>query len=95
MADYTLASGIFNVMADCAAGTWHDHIADCLSDMRAYSRLGFAVNFIAHHAPDVLGLYRAPDGMWQSHCTAMKGATVETVTGYGLREFTLLVRLTP
>jgi hypothetical protein len=33
--------------------------------------------------------------MWQSHCTAMKGATVETVTGYGLREFTLLVRLTP
>ena len=92
MADYTLASGIFNVMADCAAETWHTHIADCLSDMGAHSRLGFAVNFIAHHAPDVPGLYRAPDGMWQAHCAAIKEATVETVIGYGLREFTLLVR---
>jgi hypothetical protein len=30
--------------------------------------------------------------MWQAHCAAIKEATVETVTGYGLREFTLLVR---
>jgi hypothetical protein len=63
--------------------------------MHAHSRLGFAVNFLAplsEGVPDIPQLYRVQQHTWADYCTKNLGADVEVLSGYGMREFTLLVR---
>jgi SAM-dependent methyltransferase len=94
LADYSVASGIFNVKLDQPVDRWECFIAETLSQMRATSRIGFAVNFMSPLPPRATGtpnLYRTPPEPWVRHCSA-HAASVEVVTGYGMREFTLLVR---
>src|SRR5262245_47788518 len=50
-ADYSVASGIFNVKLDHPLDRWERFIAKTLTEMRAVSRRGFAVNFMAPLAP--------------------------------------------
>ncbi|QDL36184.1 class I SAM-dependent methyltransferase [Rhodoferax sediminis] len=94
-ADYSLASGIFNVRLDQSAARWTRFIASTLERLHATSRRGFAVNFMAPLPRGVTGtseLYRAPLGLWRRYCEQTLGAKVEVITGYGMREYTLLVR---
>ena len=94
-ADYSLASGIFNVRLDPSAARWTRFIATTLEQLHATSRRGFAVNFLAPLPRGITGtpaLYRAPPGLWRRYCEQTLGAEVEVLTGYGMREFTLLVR---
>ena len=95
MADYAVASGIFNVKLAQPTALWEQMIAQMLDDMHATSERGFAVNFLApmpDGTPHVPELYCAPPEVWRSYCQKVLGAQVEVVTGYGLREYTLLVR---
>lgn len=95
VADYSVASGIFNVKLDASAARWRRFVAATLDAMHAGSRRGFAVNFIAplpRGAAGHSGLYRTPPGTWRRYCEQRLGARVEVVQGYGLREYTLLVR---
>jgi SAM-dependent methyltransferase len=95
VADYSIASGIFNVKLDQPLDRWEHFVAKTLTDMQATSRRGFAVNF---KAPQVAGrfcesgLYRTSPKQWARYCAQVLGSSVEVTTGYGLREFTLLVR---
>ncbi|MDP2323052.1 MAG: class I SAM-dependent methyltransferase, partial [Gammaproteobacteria bacterium] len=94
MADYCVASGVFNVKLDCSLPDWRRMIRSTLEDMAANSRLGFAVNFMHAKrarvlAPQLYATYATP---WVHFCTQELGMTVEPVAGYGLAEFTLLVR---
>jgi SAM-dependent methyltransferase len=95
IADYTIASGIFNVKLDQSIDRWEHFIAKTLDDMHAHSRHGFAINFIgpcsAADAPRP-ELYRTPPEPWIHYCEQEFGLRVEAITTYGLREFTLLVR---
>ncbi len=94
LADYTVASGVMNVMLDHPRALWESFVADTLRRMRASSRLGFAVNFMAE-LPDGVeasGLYRTDPAPWVAFCRQALGCTAELVDGYGMREFTLLVR---
>jgi SAM-dependent methyltransferase len=94
-ADYSIASGIFNVKLDQPIDLWERFIAATLQQLRATSRLGFAVNFIAVEAPGQAvrpGLYRVSPAPWIAFCETALGSAVELLEGYGLREFTLLVR---
>jgi hypothetical protein len=89
-----VASGVMNVMLDHPRALWEEFIADTLRRMHASSRRGFAVNFMAEK-PDgtaTEGLYRTDPSRWTLFCQQTLGCAVEIVDGYGMREFTLLVR---
>ncbi len=63
--------------------------------MKRASSIGLAVNFLAPLPPGQAGpaeLYRAEPEPWVRFCEQSLGARVELLQGYGLREFSLLVR---
>jgi SAM-dependent methyltransferase len=94
-ADYSVASGIFNVKLDQSLQRWETFIATTLADMRATARRGFAVNFMAPlppNEPTQVELYRTAPEPWVRYCEHTLGSSVDLLAGYGLREFTLLVR---
>lgn len=97
MADYSVASGVMNVSLGHAREVWETFVASILRDMRRTSRRGFGINFIAAagttaagDTPD--GLYRTTPQRWIDFCEGELGCSVETIDGYGMREFTLLIR---
>jgi len=94
IADYSVASGVMNVMLDHPRVLWEEFVADTLRRMRASSRRGFAVNFMAEKADGAMteGLYRVDPSRWTLFCQQALGCVVEVVGGYGMREYTLLVR---
>jgi SAM-dependent methyltransferase len=95
IADYSVASGIFNVKLDQPIDRWERFIARTLSDMKECSRYGFAVNFKVHCPPSDAPrseLYHTLAEPWICYCKWELGLSVELVTAYGLREFTLLAR---
>lgn len=98
VADYTVASGIFNVRLDLDDSAWTALIESTLADMHAHSRLGFAVNFL-RSLPGIDGavpeLYRAHPSRWRAHCEDVLGVQVDVIDQYGMREFTLLARQLP
>ena len=95
LADYSVASGTLNVRLGRPVAEWEAYLEAILTDLDASSRIGFAVNFMLPHdeAPAEAGLYRTAPERWTSFCERF--GRVELITGYGLREFTLLVRKKP
>ena len=98
LADYSLASGIFNVKLACPLPEWEALVAGTLDNLKRHSRLGYAVNFIAPPAPAAgqaspPELYRPAAERWLDHIAdTQAGAEVTLLRGYGLPEYTLLVR---
>ena len=95
IADYSVASGIFNVRLNQPLDAWESTIAATLDQMAITSRRGFAVNFIAAPPagkPVQPGLYATTPERWAHYCGQHGAADIELVQGYGLSEFTLLVR---
>ena len=92
-ADYSIASGVFNVRLDHSAQLWTAHIRIMLTDLHRSSRKGFAVNFMLPAAvTGVPELYGSLPDPWVAYCETVLGRPVELVQGYGLPEYTLLVR---
>jgi SAM-dependent methyltransferase len=93
VADYSIASGVFNVRLDHGTQLWTAHIEAMLMDLHLSSRRGFGVNFML---PEAAGrtpeLYGSQPGPWVAYCEAVLGRSVEVVQGYGMAEYTLLVR---
>ncbi|AWM03253.1 class I SAM-dependent methyltransferase [Bradyrhizobium amphicarpaeae] len=93
-ADYAVASGIFNVAREQTRQDWEHFIAASLDDLHRTTTRGFAVNFMKR-APGTAGregLYTTDTASWARHCAARFNATAEVRDGYGLMEFTLIVR---
>jgi SAM-dependent methyltransferase len=102
VADYSLASGIMNISCGHSRADWESYVATTLREMRRTSRAGFAVNFITEAArPDIpddpaaTKLYRTAAKPWVRFCERELGCAVQTLDGYGMKEFTLLVRCPP
>jgi SAM-dependent methyltransferase len=93
-ADYSVASGVFNVRLGWPVAAWEAYVKSILSDLHANSRIGFSVNFMSPQDDPASGenLYRVPPERWSEFCTDELGCEVERISGYGLPEFTLLVR---
>jgi SAM-dependent methyltransferase len=93
-ADYAVASGIFNVAQDQPQHDWEQFIAASLDDLHRTTRRGFAVNFMKRPegAPARRGLYTTDTASWARYCASRFDATAEVRDGYGLMEFTLVVR---
>ena len=95
VADYSVASGIFNVKLAQPIAVWEAFVAETLTEMHTASSVGSAVNFMAPASPDepaVPELYRVQPVRWIDFCERQLGASVELIDDYGLGEFTLLVR---
>jgi SAM-dependent methyltransferase len=94
IADYSVASGIFNVKLRTPVARWERFIAATLSDMHATSRRGFGVNFRAREkgSAERPELYHTDAATWSRFCKEQFRAAVEVREDYELREFTLLVR---
>jgi SAM-dependent methyltransferase len=94
-ADYSVASGIFNVRLDVPLVLWESFVRQTLRELFASSRYGLAVNFME---PVTAGLrsppelYRPGAQRWVDYLENELGLRVEPVRGYGLREVTLLAR---
>jgi SAM-dependent methyltransferase len=95
VADYSVASGIFNVKLDQPIDAWERYVGDTLRGLLDASRLGFAVNFLlppAPGAPAVPQLYCTLPEPWLVFCRDTLGAQAALAPDYAMREFTLLVR---
>jgi SAM-dependent methyltransferase len=95
LADYSIASGLFNVRLHHADTDWEPWVAHTLHGLHTASRIGFSVNFLLPAQPGEVSpqaLYRPAIDQWKRFCEDDLQSTVEMVTGYGMREYTLLVR---
>jgi SAM-dependent methyltransferase len=95
-ADFTVASGIFNVRLGTNNERWHEHVLDTLDRIRALSRHGFAFNMLTSHSdPDRMrpDLYYADPAYVLDHCIGRFGRRVAVLHDYELYEFTVHVRL--
>ena len=97
-ADYTLASGIFNVRLDVPAAAWEAYVRDTLDSIAGWSVRGFAFNLLTQHADaDRMrgDLYYGDPGAWLNYCLQRFSRHAALLHDYGLFEFTLVVRTTP
>lgn len=93
-ADYVVASGIFNVRQDVADAAWLDYILGCIGKMAEAGREGFAFNCLTSYSDrDRMRdyLYYADPRVLFDHCMRIS-RHVTLLHGYGLYEFTILVR---
>src|SRR3954453_22740055 len=83
IADYAVASGIFNVAQDEPRPDWERFIAASLDDLHRTTRRGFAVNFMKQPAgtPARRGLYTTDIASWARYCTARFDAIAEVHDG--------------
>jgi SAM-dependent methyltransferase len=93
VADYCVASGIFNVKLGHDRTTWERFVAQTIAEMYDRCRHGVAVNFLRDDAAldDVAEHYRCTPDPWIARGRSL-GASVELRDGYGMPEFTLLLR---
>jgi SAM-dependent methyltransferase len=96
VADYTVASGIFNVRQRSDAAAWEDYVLRTIQDMVAVSRRGVAFNALsAHSDPEFMrgDLHYADPAALVDHCLRRYSRNVVLDHDYDLYEFTLIVRL--
>jgi SAM-dependent methyltransferase len=96
VADYTLASGIFNVRLESGTEAWRRYLLDTVDRMAALSRRGIAFNALtAHSDPDRMrpDLYYADPAELLDHFLRNHSRDVAIRHDYPLYEFTVLVRL--
>lgn len=96
VADYTVASGIFNVRLDADEDAWRRYMFATIQAMADRSRLGFAFNALSSYA-DATRMkpylhYSDPLAVFD-HCKRHVSWAVTLLHDYPLFEFTILVRL--
>ena len=98
VADYCLASGIFNVRLGRSDADWLDYLQDTLDVLDRTSRLGFAFNCLTSYSDEGKKrdyLYYADPCRLFDLCKRRYSRQVALLHDYGLYEFTILVRKMP
>lgn len=96
-ADYSVASGIFNVRQGCSDSDWLSFILETLDMMNTFSTKGFAFNCLTSYSDAEFMrdyLYYADPGFIFDHCKKNYSRNVALLHDYDLYEFTILVRKT-
>lgn len=94
-ADYTVASGVFNVKLDVDDESWRDYVLATLAQIAAVSRLAFAFNMLTSYSDaDRMrqDLYYGDPTFFFDHCKTEYSRNVALLHDYDLYEFTLIVR---
>jgi SAM-dependent methyltransferase len=95
-ADYSVASGIFNVRLDFSDREWSAYVDDTVAQLARASGKGFAFNMLTSYSdvdrqrPDLF--YADPRTMFDT-CKTRYSRDVALLHDYGLWEFTIIVRL--
>ncbi len=95
VADFAVASGIFNVRLAVPDAEWRAHLLATLDGLDACSRRGFAFNCLTSYSdPERMraDLYYADPLPLFDHCKRRYSRQVALLHDYGLYEFTLIVR---
>ena len=94
-ADYTVASGIFNVRLDVPDGQWREYVLRTLDKLAELSSGAFAFNMLTTYSepkkmrPDLY--YGDPRELF-NHCIRRYSRQVALLHDYELWEFTIIVR---
>ncbi|MFW7343417.1 class I SAM-dependent methyltransferase [Pollutimonas sp. H1-120] len=95
VADYGVASGIFNVRLQHSADAWLTYIKNALQILDSTSRKGFAFNCLTKYSDKEKmrdHLYYADPCFLFDYCKSHFSRNVALLHDYDLYEFTLLVR---
>lgn len=95
IADYSVASGIFNVRLDRKDDEWLDHLQGTLDLLDRTSRLGFSFNCLTSYSDENKKrdyLYYADPCRLFDLCKRRYSRDVALLHDYGMYEFTILVR---
>jgi SAM-dependent methyltransferase len=95
-ADYTVASGVFNVRLGQPLVEWRAYVLDTIDKLARLSRRGLAFNALTSHAdPDRMrgNLYYADPAELLDYCLRRHSRDVALRHDYSLYEFTVFVRL--
>jgi hypothetical protein len=94
-ADYSVASGIFNVRLGRSDGEWYDYLCETLDVLDRASERGFAFNCLTSYSDsDKMRdyLYYADPCILFDLCKRRYSRNVSLLHDYGLYEFTIIVR---
>jgi SAM-dependent methyltransferase len=94
-ADYTFASGVFNVKQDYPADTWQDYVLATLAAIDRLSRRGFAFNMLSSYCDadrQRADLFYGRPAFFFDFCKTHFSPRVALLHDYPLYEFTILVR---
>jgi SAM-dependent methyltransferase len=95
IADFAIASGIFNVKGDVLSRLWTGYVHQTIDVLAHAGRRGFAFNVLSMSSdPDRRrpNLYYADPAEMLTHCLSRYGRSVALMQDYGLYEFTMIVR---
>lgn len=95
LADFTVASGLFNVKLRADPESWRQYVLETLETLARLSRRGFAFNALTTYSDrDRMrsDLYYADPLHLFDHCKRRYSRWVALLHDYGLYEFTLLVK---
>lgn len=98
VADFGVASGIFNVRMGRSDEQWFDYLRHTLDVLNSTSRLGFAFNCLTSYSDSEKmrsDLYYADPCQLFDLCKRSYSKQVALLHDYGLYEFTLVVRKDP
>ena len=94
-ADFTVASGIFNVRMNRSPDEWSRYVEDTLALMDRFSRTGFAFNCLTSYSDEDKKRedlhYASPTELFDL-CKRKYSRHVALLHDYGLYEFTIIVR---
>ena len=94
-AEYTVASGIFNVKLDHAVDTWREYVQQTLATIESLSTRGFAFNMLSTYSdPEKRreDLFYADPLQMFDVCKRRFSPRVSLLHDYPLYEFTIIVR---
>jgi SAM-dependent methyltransferase len=98
MADYSVASGIFNVRLGHADPEWRGYMQATLDALDRHSSRGFAFNALTSYSDADRKrdyLFYADPCEWFDWCKRRYAKDVALLHDYGLYEFTIIVRKIP
>jgi len=95
IADYSIASGIFNVRLHHSDSVWWEHVYAMLDLLNCSSRLGFAFNCLTSYSDADKkrdDLFYADPCLIFDRCKRRYSKQVALLHDYGLYEFTIIIR---
>jgi SAM-dependent methyltransferase len=95
-ADFTVASGIFNVKLDVPVEDWRAYVLDTIRALAGLSTKGFAFNMLTSYSDQDRmrdDLYYGDPRFFFDLCKRLYSQQVALLHDYGLYEFTCIVRL--
>jgi SAM-dependent methyltransferase len=95
-ADYSFASGIFNVKLDCDHQSWKPYVEDVIRNLAEHSRLGFAFNLLSTYSDyQEEHLFYGDPLYWFDWCKRNITPWVTLLHDYPLFEWTITARVAP